>query len=97
MSRQREWQLERQTKGLCQCCGQPRGKTRSKVNCQPCHERAQDRRKSRTGKLKAEGLCVWCSKPLDRAGVYCAGCAAKISELNRKRREGAQKVTQGAK
>ncbi len=89
MSRQREWQLERQVKGLCQCCGQPRGKTRSKVNCQPCHERAQQRRKKRTAQAKAAGICVWCSGALDRAGVYCSGCAGKIAELNRRHRAGA--------
>jgi len=49
-------------------------------------KRAAARRK-KVAELKAAGLCISCSKPLDRKGWHCEACAKKRREYAQMRRD----------
>lgn len=42
--------------------------------------------KSRRERMKKEGLCVWCGKPVTRNSVFCIDCKIKNQKNNEKRK-----------
>lgn len=66
----------REQLGLCGRCESPLGEGKS---CEVCKARARDQRNKRLRKLKRQGRCRSCAKPLDRVGSYCSRCLPRIN------------------
>lgn len=66
ISRQRKYQLENKSMGLCIKCGKDSPRTST---CRACYDRKYKKRKEVLSKLQQDGLCVICKEPRGSDGT----------------------------